>query len=1083
MRVVLAIVLFVCPLQAFAQGDASRSYADELRGKTMDTPVAKGGDPGGFSAPNVVRVHKDERGYQLLVDGKPTMVFGMNWGYMPIGENYNYDFWGKPDELVKEALDAEMTLLKEMHVNVIRQYLGIPPRWIEYIYKTYGIYTMVNHPVARYGMTIDGTWVNPVDYSEPRLRSLIKEEIRDLVEEYKDTPGLIMWLLGNENNYGLVWKSSEIENLPKDQRSDARAVYLYSLFGEITDLIHQLDSNHPVAVVNGDLGFLNIMKEKCPNIDVFGSNVYRGASSRDIFERVDAEMGIPFMYTEFGSDAYDAKRDREDHVAQARYLQSLWQEIYEQSYGKGRVQNAIGGLIFQWSDGWWKYRQEVNLDVHDTTASWSNDAYQNDWTPDGNNMNEEWFGICAKGRPDERGLYQVYPRTAYYLLKEAFELDPYAVDTDLARIRTHFGRLGPGQYAATYEGQLARSKIAELERLRVSQLRVELDTYTTGGRQNTEPERSSKRFDDQQSFYLGMEARPTSRIRGEVVVNVLGNVAENPIDEIFFENRGRREGVRDSEGEILELEGIERIKVYQGALDWDSDYFRLNAFYRVGHYHWGYEGDFFGLYPEANYQGDVDLYNADAPSGVVVEGKKGLSGLKVAYGPELFWGANPSVIAKYYRTTDDFKFSVMHQEDIAQRSGEIASSVIPQPQSRRTTFYIGTTRGKFTFEMGGIMSGTRRIGRPYAKAAKTSGPGYLGSGFNILDDKIRFGDTLGARAKVALNAAPFFWYLQGGYRGLVADGGPDQTLTITGWSLKESGQGNHWAVSTGAAYYIGPFMLGPNFLVQQPLEDPLSRDSGQPITGDFFDSTSGVFFPGVRLRNQLEDPFWVRSNRETYGFEFLLAFDPTPATFMWAWDNLDREDASFSAALDFVYRHQPTSQDGALAVALEGFTFAFNGAAPKKDVWDLSLRTIGNVSPTLRLTPKHRITPDLHYVNWFFVGEGQARGDDPRPVTRWGAYGRVSADHLALGYHLKIDDWGPYDYHKDFNFTFPVQTMLDLSYSFTRPLWFTTTYTRLGVRGQYRILDEFSNRFLADPQRPGREGVEWEVKTYVHFSL
>ena len=102
------------------------------------------------------------------------------------------------------------------------------------------------------------------------------------------------------------------------------------------------------------------------------------------------------------ADAYDAKREREDHISQALYLQALWQEIYEQSYDKGRVGNAIGGLIFQWSDGWWKYRQEVNLDVHDTTASWSNEAYQHDWTPDGNNMNEEWFGICAKGKSDDK---------------------------------------------------------------------------------------------------------------------------------------------------------------------------------------------------------------------------------------------------------------------------------------------------------------------------------------------------------------------------------------------------------------------------------------------------------------------------------------------------------------------------------------------------------------------------------------------------------------------------------------------------------------------------------------------------------
>jgi hypothetical protein len=31
-----------------------------------------------------------------------------------------------------------------MGVNVIRQYTGIPAKWIQYIYENYGIYTMLN---------------------------------------------------------------------------------------------------------------------------------------------------------------------------------------------------------------------------------------------------------------------------------------------------------------------------------------------------------------------------------------------------------------------------------------------------------------------------------------------------------------------------------------------------------------------------------------------------------------------------------------------------------------------------------------------------------------------------------------------------------------------------------------------------------------------------------------------------------------------------------------------------------------------------------------------------------------------------
>ena len=41
-------------------------------------------------------------------------------------------------------------------------------------------------------------------------------------------------------------------------------------------------------------------------------------------------------------------------------------------------------------------------------------------------MNEEWFGICAKGTTNEKGVYALYPRAAYYALKEVHKINPYA---------------------------------------------------------------------------------------------------------------------------------------------------------------------------------------------------------------------------------------------------------------------------------------------------------------------------------------------------------------------------------------------------------------------------------------------------------------------------------------------------------------------------------------------------------------------------------------------------------------------------------------------------------------------------------
>ena len=43
------------------------------------------------------------------------------------------------------------------------------------------------------------------------------------------------------------------------------------------------------------------------------------------------------------------------------------------------------------------------------------------------------------------------------------------------------------------------------------------------------------------------------------------------------------------------LQGQERIKVYKASVAWEDDLFRLDGFYRTGHYHGGSEGDRVGL--------------------------------------------------------------------------------------------------------------------------------------------------------------------------------------------------------------------------------------------------------------------------------------------------------------------------------------------------------------------------------------------------------------------------------------------------------------------------------------------------------
>jgi beta-galactosidase/beta-glucuronidase len=176
------------------------------------------------AAATTAAVVHDERGDRLQVDGADFFVRGMNWGYSPIGTNYTYSLWTKDDAFIERVLERDMTLLRAMGVNAIRQGPDIPPRWVAWIHAHHGIYTMINHTMGRYGATIDGVWIAQIDYADAGQRAALVADIVATVDRYRDTEGVILWLLGNENNYGLSWTSFEAEALPGPGQEDtARA--------------------------------------------------------------------------------------------------------------------------------------------------------------------------------------------------------------------------------------------------------------------------------------------------------------------------------------------------------------------------------------------------------------------------------------------------------------------------------------------------------------------------------------------------------------------------------------------------------------------------------------------------------------------------------------------------------------------------------------------------------------------------------------------------------------------------------------------------------------------------------------------
>ena len=115
-------------------------------------------------------------------------------------------------------------------------------------------------------------------------------------------------------------------------------------------------------------------------------------------------------------------------------------------------------------------------------------------------------------------------------------------------------------------------------------------------------------------------------------------------------------------------------------------------------------------------------------------------------------------------------------------------------------------------------------------------------------DKINNKDNWGAKAKFTFSKGRINAYTQGAVQGLVANGGADNVQTFTGWRLKDSGSGNQMNFLAGFTYNVNSnLQIAPNFLWQKPLVEAMPN---------------GVDAPG-RLRNVLDDPFFVRANRET----------------------------------------------------------------------------------------------------------------------------------------------------------------------------------------------------------------------------
>jgi len=403
----------------------------EIAGQNLNWQPVKMplGKPVFYSGQGQVRFVKYDSGHwQLLVDDKPFLIKGMSYMPTKVGQSPDdgtlvdwmqeddshdgvitapYESWvdkyGDNKRHADEPQVGDFQLMKEMGVNTLRIYyqpsMKADKEFLEKMYKGYGFKVAMSNFLGKYAIGSGATWSEGTDYENPLHQKNMMAYVRQMVMEFKDEPYILMWVLGNENNYGVA------------SNADKKPEAYYKFVNEVARMIKSIDSNHPVAICNGDTLFLDKFGKYAPDVDAYGANVYRGNYGFGSFWDEVAELaGKPAFITEYGAPAYggSSMNYAQAQQAQSDYHKGNWLDIFYNSAGfQDGAGNSVGGMTFEWLDEWWK---DYSPALHDTKA----DAIG---PFPGGYYFEEWFGIFGQG-DGSQSPYLREPRKVYYTYKE-----------------------------------------------------------------------------------------------------------------------------------------------------------------------------------------------------------------------------------------------------------------------------------------------------------------------------------------------------------------------------------------------------------------------------------------------------------------------------------------------------------------------------------------------------------------------------------------------------------------------------------------------------------------------------------------
>ena len=283
-------------------------------------------------------------GQQIIVDGSPYVIKGVCYNPVPKGS----------DQRSFDNLTEDLALMVEAGINTIRVYSPIDD-------------TSVLDKIHASGLKV----IISFGYNQSGYYDILSGTFINYVNNYKTHEAILFWELGNEYNYHPEWFGDDIENW-------------YTALNNAAIMIHQNDPSHPVTTAHGELPDSNALAS-CPNVEVWGLNVYRWDNPEEIFSQWEAVSAKPMYLSEAGADSYmsasaNGYEQGENEKAQADATANILDGVF-------RFPDICSGVtLFAFVDEWWKAGDNNTIDPGGWAPNSSSVPY--DGAP-----NEEYWGV------------------------------------------------------------------------------------------------------------------------------------------------------------------------------------------------------------------------------------------------------------------------------------------------------------------------------------------------------------------------------------------------------------------------------------------------------------------------------------------------------------------------------------------------------------------------------------------------------------------------------------------------------------------------------------------------------------------